>query len=69
MQVLLNISTSSLLQADMAALPISFRFLGALIVGASVLSVANSKRELGLLTGTFLIGLSALEIALHVAGV
>ena len=53
----------------MAALPISFRFLGALIVGASVLSVANSKRELGLLTGTFLIGLSALEIALHVAGV
>lgn len=69
MQALLNISTSSLLQADMAALPISFRFLGALIVGASVLSVANSKRELGLLTGTFLIGLSALEIALHVAGV
>jgi len=69
MQPLLNISSSSLLQADMAALPISFRFLGALIVGASVLSVANSKRELGLLTGTFLIGLSALEIALHVAGV
>ena len=69
MQALLNISTSSLLQADMAALPISFRFLGTLIVGASVLSVANSKRELGLLTGTFLIGLSALEIALHVAGV
>ncbi len=69
MQLLLNISLSSLLQADMAALPISFRFLGALIVGASVLSVANSKRELGLLTGTFLIGLSALEIALHVAGV
>ncbi len=69
MQLLLNISSSSLLQADMAALPISFRFLGALIVGASVLSVANSKRELGLLTGTFLIGLSALEIALHVAGV
>ncbi len=69
MQLLLNISSSSLLQADMATLPISFRFLGALIVGASVLSVANSKRELGLLTGTFLIGLSALEIALHVAGV
>ena len=69
MQLLLNISSSSLLQVDMAALPISFRFLGALIVGASVLSVANSKRELGLLTGTFLIGLSALEIALHVAGV
>ena len=69
MQPLLNISSSSLLRADMAALPISFRFLGALIVGASVLSVANSKRELGLLTGTFLIGLSALEIALHVAGV
>ena len=52
----------------MLNLPISFRFFNAALVGVSVLSVANSKKEFGLLTGTFLFGLSALELMLHVAG-
>ena len=65
---LLYISTPGSLPVDMLNLPISFRFFGATLVGDSVLSVANSKKELGLLTGTFLFGLSALELMLHVAG-
>ena len=68
MYPLLCISTPGSLPVDMLNLPISFRFFGATLVGDSVLSVANSKKELGLLTGTFLFGLSALELMLHVAG-
>ena len=47
---------------------ILFRFYGELLVGASVLSVANTKKELGLLAGTFLIGLATLEVALSAMG-
>jgi len=48
--------------------PIFFRFLSALQVGASSSSVANTKKEIGLLTATFLLGLGALEVALHALG-
>ena len=36
--------------------------------GASLSSVANSKQEIGLLTATFLIGLGAVEMLLHLIG-
>ena len=36
--------------------------------GASLSSVANSKQEIGLLTATFLIGLGAVEMFLHLIG-
>ena len=53
---------------DIELLPISFRFLGAIVVVCSALLVASSKKELGLLAGTFLFGLGVLEVALQVAG-
>ena len=53
---------------DIESLPISFRLVGAIVVVASAFIVANSKKELGLLAGTFLFGLGVLEIALQVAG-
>ena len=45
-----------------------FRFLSALLVGASSPSVASTKKEIGLLTATFLLGLGALEVVLHAFG-
>ena len=39
-----------------------------LLVGASVLSVANSRKELALLARTVLVGLSKLELMLHAGG-
>lgn len=56
------------LPADISFLPISFRFLGAIVVATGALTVASSKKELGLLAGTFLLGLGVLELALQVAG-
>ena len=53
---------------DNDLLPISFRFVGAMVVVCSVLFVASSKKELGLLAGTFLFGLGVLEVALQIAG-
>ena len=53
---------------DIDLLPISFRFVGAIVVACSALLVASSKKELGLLAGTFLFGLGVLEVALQVAG-
>ena len=53
---------------DTGVLPISFRFVGAIVVVCSALLVASSKKELGLLAGTFLFGLGVLEVALQVAG-
>ena len=47
---------------------IFFRIEAELLVGASVLSVANSRKELALLEGTFLVGLSTLELMLHAGG-
>ena len=38
-----------------------YRFCLLAIVGATVASVANSKKDLALLAGTFLLGLGALE--------
>jgi hypothetical protein len=38
------------------------------LVGAPNLAMANSRKELGLLAGTFLVGLGALEMVLHVFG-
>jgi hypothetical protein len=49
-------------------LSVLFGFSGELLVGASFLSVANTKKELGLLAGTFLIGLATLEAALSAMG-
>jgi len=45
----------------MLGLPIFFRFFLLTVVGATVASVANSKKDLALLAGTFLLGLGALE--------
>jgi len=56
------------LPIDIELLPISFRFLGAIVVVISALLVASSKKELGLLAVTFLFGLGVLEVALQVAG-
>ena len=53
---------------DIDLLPICFRFVGAIVVVCSALLVASSKKELGLLAGTFLFGLGVLEVALQVAG-
>ena len=52
----------------MLELPVLFRIGAELLVGASVLSVANSRKELALLAGTFLVGLSTLELMLHAGG-
>ena len=68
MQIPLHSSLPKSLQIDIGLLPISFRFVGAIVVVASSLIVASSKKELGLLAGTFLFGLGVLEIALQVAG-
>jgi len=40
----------------------------AIVVATGALTVASSKKELGLLAGTFLLGLGVLELALQVAG-
>ena len=53
----------------MLGLPILFRFCLLAFVGATVISVANSKKDFALLAGTFLIGLGALEAVLVFFGV
>ncbi len=68
MALLLHVSLQKSLTLDIESLPISFRLVGAIVVVASAFIVANSKKELGLLAGTFLFGLGVLEIALQVAG-
>ena len=52
----------------MSEFPVLFRIGAEIMVEASVLSAANSRKELGLLAGTFLVGLSTLEIMLHAGG-
>ena len=49
-------------------LQIPFRFFGALLVGSALLPMAQNTKELALLGGTFLFGLSALEICLRIGG-
>ena len=68
MALSLHVSLQKSLTFDIEPLPISFRFVGAIVVVASAFIVANSKKELGLLASTFLFGLGVLEIALQVAG-
>jgi hypothetical protein len=52
----------------MSALYFFFRFAPAVLVGAPNLAMANSPKDLGLLAGTFLVGLGALEMMLHAFG-
>ena len=52
----------------MPELQVSFRFLGALLVGSALMSMAQNLKEFVLLGGTFLLGLGALELALKFGG-
>ena len=52
----------------MSALSFFFRFGRIDLVGAPNLAMANSPKDLGLLAGTFLVGLGALEMILHAFG-
>ena len=45
-----------------------FRFFGALLMVSALMSMAQNRKEMALLGGTFLLGLGALEIALRVSG-
>jgi len=49
-------------------LQIPFRFFGSLLVGSTLLFMANSKKEIALLGSTFLFGLGALELVLRFSG-
>ena len=53
----------------MLGFPILFRFALLAFVGATVASVANSKKDFALLAGVFLLGLGALEAVLAFFGV
>ena len=53
----------------MLALPNLFSFSLLAFVGATVASVANSKKDFALLTAVFLLGLGALEAVLAFFGV
>ncbi len=53
----------------MLAFLIFFRFFLLAFVGATVASVANSKKDFALLAGVFLLGLGALEAVLAFFGV
>ena len=53
----------------MLGLPILFGFVLLAFVGATVASVANSKKDFALLAGVFLLGLGALEVVLAFFGV
>ena len=68
MEIVVQISLLQALPFDIEWLPISFRLIGAIVVIASALIVASSKKELVLLAGAFLFGLGVLEVALQVAG-
>ena len=43
-------------------------FFASLIMGSALLPMASSKKELALLGGTFIFGLSALEMVLRIGG-
>ena len=53
----------------MFGLPILFRFFLMVFAGATVATVANSKKDFALLAGVFLLGLGALEAVLAFFGV
>ncbi len=48
--------------------PILFRVFLLEFVGATVATVANSRKDFALLAGTFLLGLGALEAVLTLVG-
>ena len=52
----------------MLDLPILFEFFLLAFVGATVATVANSRRDFASLAGTFLLGLGALEAVLALFG-
>ena len=52
----------------MLELPFFFRFLLWSGAGATVLTMANSKKDVALLTAVFLLGLGALETVLALIG-
>ena len=68
MDIVLHPSLPRALYFEIEWFPISFRFVGAIVVVVSALILASSKKELGLLTGKFLFGLGVLEFALQIAG-
>ena len=53
----------------MLGLPMFFRFFLLAFVGATIATVANSRKDLALLAATFLLGLGALEAVLAFFGV
>ena len=63
-----HIFKPALSRNNMSALYFFFRFAQAVLVGAPNLAMANSPKDLGLLAGTFLVGLGALEMMLHAFG-
>ena len=62
------ISEWGLSRNNMSSLYFFFRFGGTVLVGAPNLAMANSRKDLGLLAGTFLVGLGALEMVLYAFG-
>jgi len=52
----------------MFGLPFFFRFLLWIATGATVFSMADSKKDVALLTAVFLLGLGALETVLALIG-
>ena len=68
MDIVLHPSLPRAIHFEIEWLPISFWFVGPIVVVVSALIVASSKKELGLLAGTFLFGLGVLELALQIAG-
>ena len=65
---LVHILKSALSRNNMPDLHFFFRFAPTDLVGAPSLAMANSPKDLGLLAGTFLVGLGALEMMLHAFG-
>ncbi len=55
-------------QISMLGPPILFRVFLLAFVGATVATVANSRKDFALLAGTFLLGLGALEAVLTLVG-
>ena len=62
------ISEWGLSRNNMSSLYFFFRFGGTVLVGAPNLAMANSRKDLGLMAGTFLVGLGALEMVLYAFG-
>ena len=55
-------------ESDSLELQNPFIFFASLIMGSALLPMASSKKELALLGGTFIFGLSALEMVLRIGG-